>query len=145
MVLKGEGEPFPGARAQFPEICGPVVETPSHVTKEKDGLWGKTRRHEVNGQSFNVTTFGVEESTGAQTRTQVGPLGTAVEMLTAILSADDPVFINALMANLSAFSRAIRVNRDYFEHIRRLTAENNQLKERIDALEQKIDTLLNKE
>ncbi len=65
-LLAGQGEPFPGARKDYPEVCDdPYIHKDTKSRPEgggkealdKDGLWGKTQHHEVEGDSFAVTTF----------------------------------------------------------------------------------------
>ncbi len=82
-LLEGRGEPFPGARKNYPEACGdpyihedtkPLPEYGRKEAFDKDGLWGKTQHHEVEGDSFAVTTFepDADRQDGPQTQTISG-------------------------------------------------------------------------
>ncbi len=52
-LLKGEGEPFPGARAKYPEVCGPEYPGPAPITEPpvyiKDGDDAYRSQHTIPG------------------------------------------------------------------------------------------------
>jgi len=61
----------------------------------------------------------------------------AADMLDAILNSGDPVFTQALMSNLIAFSEVINTRNDQNQRIKNLEGECEDLKARLAALEEK--------
>ncbi|WAC06609.1 MAG: hypothetical protein OS130_10120 [Thermodesulfobacteriota bacterium] len=100
----GKGEPFPGARAEFPEVCGPEQRQPVELKATITG-----------DQTANYTMPGVDQ------------FGQAVSQLKTIFDNRDPTFIQAIMANLNTFGRAIE--------------ENQELRNKINSLEKRIAEL----
>lgn len=101
-----------------------------------DGLWGKTRRDQVEGIDHDVTIF--EPRKG---RKAAPELGQAVDMLNTVLASRDQVFIQALMSNLIAFSHAAEQQKAYQARISGLEKKCQVLEERVAAQANEISEL----
>ena len=77
--LYGRGEPFPGARLKYPEVCGPEEGIPLY--NKVDELTGRV------AESVTEYSAGVDE------------FGKAVAGLKEIFDSHDPVLIPAIQAN----------------------------------------------
>lgn len=79
-LFKGEGEPFPGARAKYPEVCGPepadgpVYIKEGHAAWTADGpqkinideAWGKTYKVLKSGTPYAVALYlNIQQFSGA--------------------------------------------------------------------------------
>ena len=97
-IFTGAGEPFPGASAKYPEVCGEMIvaeETPPYDIDRKvaddSGLWGKTRRHEVDGRDVTVTLFEPTDKAPSD------PFARAVSALRRIFDYEDPMLSDMIM------------------------------------------------
>lgn len=105
--LKGQGEPFPGARIKYPEVCGPEE---SNMVRETKAGYG------MSGQKININ-----EAWGKVHR---------------ILSAGTPLSI-ALYLNIQQFAAALDTGRELKtcqEQISGLQAQINELRGQVDRL-----------
>ncbi len=115
--LHGTGEPFPGARARYPEVCGP--EQPSTL--------------------YNKDTASPDHSPPG-----IDPALQAMSDIKDIFASGDPVLVPAIQANIVAFKRAlqrehqfaqlIEENRELRERIANLEAQVDDLRRQIDRL-----------
>ena len=125
--LLGEGEPFPGARDKYPEICGPSSEDGAYVIEK--------------GEDIAVDSL-------ADQAYSPDPFGQATAGLRAIFDSQDPVLISAIQANIRAFQLAARREKqvDYLnQEIQKLKQECDKFKERIAALESKATSAQHEE
>lgn len=106
-LVFGFGEPYEGAREEHPEMCG----------SESTGY--KT----VNDEPMMVCA-------PKQEYVSEDDFGRAVTMLKNIFDAPDPLYRQAIVANLRSFHRA--VGRE---------VENNDLKKQLTLVESRLDTL----
>jgi len=114
-LLTGKGEPFPGARAQFPEVCG-------------DLIYKDTER--VNGAlPVSGPTPGY---TGKPEDTEI-KVSDALTMTARVLESGTS-YATALYLNIVHFDQAIQAEK----RITKLEIECDELKERLSALEEKI-------
>lgn len=121
-LLTGSGEPY-------------IIDAPGGEAKDKGGLWGKTVREVVDGQEHMVTLHGYPSHEAAP------DLGSAVNMLSAVLGSGDDVLTHALMANLIAFSRAAQRDKEQASRIHALERECDDLKQRLERVESHLGTL----
>ena len=105
-----------------------------HQVVDDEGLWGRTRRHQVEGSEVDVTLF--EPKDGAEMEA-VGGLGQSVELLANILSSGNQVMIRAILSNLQAFSNAVDSQYRAEERILKLEEECEKFEKRVAALEEK--------
>ena len=115
-----------------PEVVAAFRESKSEL-QDGEGLWGKTRQHNVEGTPpLTVTEFKPKEG-------QVkGPLRAAIEGLGEIFDSNDPILIPTIQAKIHAFQLAARrehQNTQQARQIKVLQDECDELKKRIDALE----------
>lgn len=116
----GKGEPFRGARKQFPEICGdPLV---------KEGVMS------YNGQEIEKQVFCVKTT---EAEYNVGGFGEAVDQLREIYDYSDPDIIAAIQANLATFLRTVRREKEVIGLKDRLFIMEKRMKE----FEEKISQL----
>jgi transcriptional regulator with XRE-family HTH domain len=119
--LNGRGEPFPGAREKYPEVCGP----------EKEGDLIERIAEPTVKYSAGVDDF-----------------GKAVAGLREIFDSQDPVLIPAIQANIHAFQRSVRQERHIQQQankINTLEKENTSIKERLEAIEKRLPQTPNDE
>lgn len=121
-LLTGQGDPY-------------IKDAPGGEAKDKGGLWGTTVREVVDGQEHMVTLHGYPSHEAAP------DLGSAVNMLSAVLSSGDDVLTHALMANLIAFSRAAQRDKEQASRIHALERECDDLKQRLERVESHLGTL----
>jgi hypothetical protein len=114
-LLKGLGEPFPGACAKYPEVCG-------HSTTE-----GRTAPS-FEPPGHPVAVMMPAESYEAQ---GIDPAIQAMADIRDIFASGDPILVPAIQANLNAFKRALQRERQFAQVIE----ENKLLRERIVKLE----------
>lgn len=143
--ITGEGEPFPGARLQHPEVCDVVdshgqsglpgpprrlrIRPENNKFADPQALYGKIRRHEVDGEEIDVTEFDPE---GAD-----DPFAAAVSGLKQIFDSGDDRVCEAILANIGAFSFASQLlnkyrslekqvskNTDIIEHLKDVIEEH---------------------
>ena len=122
--FSGEGEPFPGARNEYPEVCGePILEDYPEIKRKKN------RQRSGPGISNNFDSFG-EASTG----------------LREIFDSHDPILIPALQANIRAFQIAARREKEILElkgRVKKLEEKCDkfdEIKERLETLERNLPT-----
>lgn len=126
--MKGTGEPFPGARSKFPEVCGPEPDTVQinsttqmgSAIEDEEGLWGKTKTHTVDGEQINVTLFEPKEAED--------PFAQAVSALRTIFDFDDPMIRSAIVANVKIFQLTVSIIRRYKSMEQRMEAVEKVLK-----------------
>lgn len=122
-LLSGQGEPY-------------IKDRRNGDLADKNGLWGKTERTEVDGREFTVTTFAPKGET-----TAAPVLGQAVDMLATVLGSGDQVFIQALMSNLLAFSAAVNEKKHQAARISALESECEDLQKRLIDVERTLRDL----
>ncbi|MBW2623170.1 MAG: hypothetical protein JRD68_09715 [Deltaproteobacteria bacterium] len=115
---KGIGEPYPGARQEFPEVCGETVYNKDRVGAEYPVEAPKKLYVRSSENDYNA-----------------GPFGKASEGLREIFDSRDPVLIPAIEANIRAFQLSVRRDRQ----IQQQGAEIETLKKRVAALEEKLN------
>jgi transcriptional regulator with XRE-family HTH domain len=104
-------------------------ETPASGTADAEGVFGKIEQWDIGGEKRPIAVF--EPKTKL---TSPPPLGRAVEMLNMILFSGDQMLIDAIMANLTAFSQSIIDRQADREEIAQLHRDMAQLKNRLDTL-----------
>ena len=120
-LLTGDGEPFPGARSQFPQMCGP--ETPY-----------------IKGAVVPITqvvqdtepTFKISEDLMMVTRVLESGTSYAAALHLNIVHFDRAVTAEQKISDLEADNKAIRKG-------------NEQLRTRMDSLEQAMEQLMAKQ
>jgi hypothetical protein len=115
-LFSGEGEPFPGARVVYPEVCGPVEE---HIDKADDQIQSKEG---VKGYPSDKIAGVSEGETYPAHQKSSFDLAKAVELAVRVLGSGTS-YAYALYLNITHFERAI-------------TAES-----RLDVLEEKCKSL----
>jgi len=121
------------------------------VVADRDGLWGKTARHEIEDATFEVTLFGSDDDKEAAKIEEVreedeGSLfldktGEAVSQLMTIFKSRNRTLIRAILANLQAFSYAAEQDRAASDRISQLEQECRELKKRIADMEEKFESI----
>jgi hypothetical protein len=101
-LLKGTGEPFPGARINYPEVCGPEEGMPLYNKVEPQGIYPAEPGVEYGG--------GVDD------------FGKAAAGLKEIFDSRDPVLIPAIQANIHAFQISVRRERQIQQQADEITA-----------------------
>ena len=117
--LNGRGEPFPGARERWPEVCGPEKDLIERVAEPVAEYGGR-----------------------------VDDFGKAVAGLREIFDSRDPVLIPAIQANIHAFQRSVRQERHIQQQADEITAlkkENTSIKARLEAIEKRLPQTPNDE
>ncbi len=114
--LKGQGEPFPGARAKYPEVCGPAYQPP----QPPPGAIPPPPHPAAS--ILPAPDYG---------DTGIDPVIQAMSDIKDIFNSGDPILIPAIQANLNAFKRALLREQQFAQVIQ----ENRELKERIAKLE----------
>lgn len=142
-LLKGEGEPFPGAREKHPDVCGPPL------------IYNGMEQPEGEG-AYNYLHLAVEEGStqyaeGQLEKPRPDPYRRASADLLEIYNYGDGEIITAIQANLATFLRTVRTDRQITQQndkIRKLEgenavlkAENAEMKETISALAKRISAL----
>lgn len=128
-LLKGIGEPFPGARVDYPDICGPE-EVPKEIIDKKSSIYNK-----VELKALHVAMPEVEYNAG------VDKFGRAVDGLREIFDSHDPVLIPAIQANIHAFQISVRRERHIQQQTNKISAlekENTTIKARLEAIEKRL-------
>ena len=126
-LLTGQGRPYIDDRMRE------VVEINRQVLSDGEGLWGKTKKHEVEGREFVVTEFKPKNGEAQD------PFLSAISGLREIFDSKDQVLTTAIQANIRAFQLAVRreiQNDRQAQQIKTLQAECDELKNRIKALEE---------
>jgi hypothetical protein len=118
-LFSGEGEPFPGARQKYPEVCGPP--TFSETATESPTL----------PRTFSVKAPAASYLVPDYSDTSIDPELQAMSDIKDIFASGDPILIPAIQANLNAFKRAILRE----QQIAQVIEENRLLKERISKME----------
>lgn len=141
-LITGRGEPYPGARAAFPEMCGPLLpynnDTQHRTVHDQEGLFGETEHIEQDGIKLAVTTH---ESRGAlkqRSQEDVGIKISEVLTKTAEVLESGTSYATALHLNIVHFHRAIKTEPEISE----LRVENKELKSRVDKLEKAVEKLM---
>lgn len=125
-LLKGEGEPFPGARNKYPEVCGPDISEDTHKPRadiisvhaapyEKGAI---TDGHQDNGKSQPIS------------------IGEDLAIAARVLESKTPYAV-ALHLNIQSFGKAIAADKriDTLEFsLRDLQSEINQLRLELDRM-----------
>jgi len=128
-LLKGTGEPFSDAREQYPDVCGEVINNDRvEFVSDHSGLYGTTRRHKIEGVDHVLSLFEPEKT---------GVFAQAIGMLDIILKSDDQIYRQAIISNLIAFSHAVRRQQQQSDTISELLATVQDLKRRLEILEQR--------
>ena len=142
--LRGAGEPFPGARELYPDVCGEPIDPASFIeggaveAQDGKGLWGKTRQHEFHGKHFTITQIEPNKTKPSGKQQAPVAIGQAVDLLNMVLSSGDQVFIQALVSNLVAFNQAIQQTKEQSARITELEKKCEDLKKRLSTLEKKL-------
>lgn len=110
--------------------------------KDGDGLYGRTRRHQVDGKDFDVTVHapGGEDD-------GVDSFARAVTGLREIFDSEDPILVPAIEANIRAFRISVHRERQIYEQNKRIKVledECDELKDRLENLEKKLDEKLDR-
>jgi len=139
-LLEGSGEPFPGARNQYPDVCGDYDPTPginanAREARDAKGMWGETHHQEVEGKKFSVTTYGPEQ---AEIPNETISLGKTVDQLSRILGSGNQILIRAIVSNLEAFSQAADQQQRDSARIAKLESECHEFQARLNALEEAL-------
>ena len=112
-LLTGKGEPFPGAREEHPEVCGPEdTRATPHINKPVTFI---TQTPATDAEPLDMGRQFVED----------------INHLKVIYDYGDPEIINAIHSNLRTFNRAVQCE-----------IEVTELKSRIDSLERSVEQLM---
>ena len=143
-LLTGEGEAYinKDTREGEPDTAqkGSIRFSAGDAVCDQDGLYGRTRHHEIEGKKQSVTLF---EPKGAD-----DPFAEAVSGLRRIFDSRDPVLIPAIQANIRAFQISARRERQISEQqteIQQLKDVCEELKQRIKTLEEQLQGLTKRE
>ena len=104
-LFKGQGEPFPGARVKYPEVCGPEI----YTQKIKSPIVNESEVHYNKPAQIKIS----EDLT----------------LATKVLESDTPYAV-ALHLNIRAFSRAV----DAGERITQLESKVDILEKRLNNM-----------
>ncbi len=125
----GDGEPFAGAREEYPEVCGPPIN--NDVEKAAGYVGEKGTLPVSEGEEYILDPFG-QASTG----------------LREIFNSKDIILISAIQANIRAFQLSIRRERQIQQQANEIISlkkkcdilenENKDIKERLAALEERF-------
>ncbi len=136
--LTGEGVPYPD---DFKDLKGR-----DHVAQERDGLYGRTKYIDVEGQAYSITQHvppGKEyDEPQAGFKNDQDPFVQAIAGLKEIFDSQDPFVVPALQSNIRAFLVYVRREKqitEQTEEIKRLQEECDDLKKRLSDLEEKFD------
>jgi len=125
--LKGKGEPFPGARAKHPEVCGPE----------------ETRQPPVMQSRLAPPTAPLPHPAAAIMPAPdcgaggIDPAIQAMSDIKDIFASGDPILIPAIQANLNAFKRVLLREQQFNQVIQ----ENKELREMMGGQELRITEL----
>jgi hypothetical protein len=124
-LFKGTGEPFPGARSKYPDLCGPE---PIQTSKP-------AAKHSVNEEPAK---FDISSTSGA--------IGEDVALAIQVLQSRTP-YATALHLNIRSFADAVIdkariVNIE--ESYARLEAENAQMQIQLANLQEAVTKLMEK-
>jgi len=138
--VKGDGEPFPGAREQFPEICGEPVDISVCPAEENSSF----PNNYTDLDTGNILIQGrparrviIDKPKEIPVNDQKMGLGMAVDMLATIFNSGNHTIIRAIMDNLEAFSDAVTRRQEDSDRIRKLEDKCEELMKRIETLEEK--------
>ncbi|HBJ88011.1 MAG TPA: hypothetical protein DDZ88_29975 [Verrucomicrobiales bacterium] len=118
----GEGEPFPGAREKYPEICGPHVFQAFHFPGSSSA-----------GKLPNTPPEGEDEMRGTK-------LSDDIAMAARILESRTP-YATALRLNIQAFGRAMSSEQRITQVEQRVTTSESQLLQKLDDLTSRLQEL----
>ncbi|HOC37791.1 MAG TPA: helix-turn-helix transcriptional regulator [Thermodesulfobacteriota bacterium] len=107
----GIGEPYPGARKEFPEACG---------SEEYDVLGREESLSSVSDQSDSYSA---------------DAFGHAVRMLKELFDSDNPMYVSAITAHLRALTMNARAQQENTELHQRI----NELNGRLQRIEKMLD------
>lgn len=116
-LFKGEGEPFPGARAKYPEVCGPEPATERLYIKE--------------GQAAYAAGGAQQAPAGPEIR-----ISEAMTMMARVLESGTS-YATALYFNIVHFDRAIAATQELHACQDRIT----NLETQVAALRRQVDGL----
>lgn len=125
-LISGNGEPFPGARARYPDIC---TETTKVNEKPSHGYF--------TPPNHSAAAYIPAQS---QSASGIDPFIQAMSDLKDIFVSGDPILIPAIQANLNAFKRALLREQQFTQIIN----ENKELKETLGNVSAKLAELENK-
>lgn len=131
-LLNDEGQRYVDKGLPGGSLIYKDVKEGGYESRDREGLFGKTRRVRVDGAEFSVTTHDPPA---------VNAEAWAIQAVIEIYRSDDPVLVSAIQANLRAFRMAIGKDRQLSEQtakIENLEVECEDLKKRISALEAKL-------
>jgi len=133
-LLTGRGAPY----------INKVSGVPGTVSSLRDGngLYGRTRRHDLPDGDLDVTLFEPEEGDD-----EADSFARAVGGLREIYDSKDPIIVPALHANIRAFRLAVHRERQIHEQSLRIKAledECDVLKDRLENLEKKFEEKLDR-
>lgn len=120
-LMENRGEPFPGAREEYPEVCGPEEDT---------SLYNKVE------DLIDRVAEPVAEYGGG-----VDDFGKAAAGLKEIFDSHDPVLIPAIQSNIRAFQISVRRERHIQQQANKISAleeENASIKSRLDTIEKRL-------
>ena len=120
-LMENRGEPFPGAREEYPEVCGPEVDTPLY-NKVEDLI-------DRVAEPVAVYAGGVDD------------FGKAAAGLKEIFDSRDPVLIPAIQSNIRAFQISVRREHRIQQQANKISAleeENASIKSRLDTIEKRL-------
>ena len=108
MVLQGIGEPFPGARKDYPEVCGENLD-------EEEAIAYKVEGKELAKIKSDRMDYWRE------------PIGPAVDMLRDIFDSGDELISTTLLHGIEACHRAVSITRRQSEEINELKKERAEI------------------
>jgi FtsZ-binding cell division protein ZapB len=123
-LFKGVGEPFPGAREKYPDVCGP------ETINKTSPLYNK-----VEAPDMYVATPGIEYNAGTD------DFGKAVSGLKKIFDSGDPILTATSMAGIHIFETSLNMKAQINEQTKKidgLQKECDDLKDRIGSLEKHL-------
>ena len=144
----GKGEPYPGARLEYPEVCGEPfneIETEKPYgagISEENGLFGRTRHLEKDGHHFDVTTF--EPKSGQA----LDPFIQAIGSLKGIFDFNNPLIISSLQSCIHTLKTLVykeKQNQELNGRVRKLEDECIDLKRKLEILEEKLNPKIDDE
>jgi len=136
-LMTGEGEPFPGARQKYPEVCGPPVIGEAYAAGPK--LGSAYAAGPKIGAAFRESMDMLEKGTfpdeeGVRDSRNIAR---SIEMLMKIVGSGNQTLIRAIVSNLEAFSEAV----DQKDRLQTLEAAAQEMAGKIAQLEQKTVAL----
>lgn len=128
-LFSGKGEPFPGARLKYPDVCGPE-EVSQETAGKKNALYNSEEP-----AALHVAKTRAEYIAG------VDDFGKAVDGLREIFDSHDPVLIPAIQANIHIFQISVRREHHIQQQSDEITAlkkENTNINTRLEAIEKRL-------